>query len=515
MTDRMDSSAESSIPPALQVTGLSKSFFGQEVLHSVDLTVGAGEVHALVGENGSGKSTLVKILSGYHNPDHVDSIEVGGEAIHPPLDAGSLEGVGMRFVHQDLGLVEALSVMENIAITGVLDVTPLGKVRWRRLRAEIRQLLKDLEINAAPDTLISDLGRAERVMIAVARAWFHAERGVRLLVLDEATAALPRGEVDEVFRVVQSVVRRGAGVLYITHRFDEVFQIAHRVTILRDGQVVRSAAVKDLTPRELVSLVAGREVAEVHPVETAQTEHGARLVVRGLSGRRVSDVSFSMMPGEILGITGRQGCGKSELGRILFGAQRRAGGEITLDGEPLQVRSPRAAIKREIAYVPEDRAHQGVLEEASLSENISLTGFAHCWRAGWLSNRRERVFVRRVLEEFHVVPPFPGRVARTLSGGNQQKVAFAKWLVRPIRLLILDEPTTGVDVGARAELYRIMTRVASGGTSILLLSSSFEEICQVCTRALVLHDGQLYREFSGQDLTASNLMYASLVKDVA
>lgn len=500
-------------PPALDMRGLSKQFLGQSVLVDVDLRVGAGSVHALVGENGSGKSTVVKILSGYYAPDKIDSLAVAETPLAAPLSSRTSHDAGMWFVHQDLGLVEELSVLDNIVIAGHVDQTAIGTIPWRALRRTMRSVLDELGVSINPDSLVRDLGPAQRVMVAVGRAWFHASRNVKLLVLDEVTAALPPDEVEAVFRLIRTVQSSGAGVLYITHRFEEIFRIADWVTVLRDGSVVESRAVAGLDPHELIASVLGAELEEFETdVEPVDSGEQPRIELRNVSGRLVHDLDLSAFPGEIVGITGRTGCGKSEVGRMLFGNQRLARGELHLDGKLLTRLTPRRAAALGVAYVPQDRAREGLLTAASLSENTSISGFRHCWRRGWLSLRRERRAVAALLRRFGVTPAEPDRIANTLSGGNQQKVVFVKWLRSPVRLLILDEPTIGVDVGARADLYRIIADAARDGATVLVLSSNFEEIAQLCSRVLVMRDGKIVSKLRGAEMSTGSLMRASLAE---
>jgi ribose transport system ATP-binding protein len=492
---------------ALMTTGLTKRFGPRTVVRGIDLTVHAGEVHALVGPNGSGKSTVVKILSGFHEPTSVERLEIGGKDAVAMVTARAAAELGVRVVHQDLGLVPELSILENVALaTGYETTGPL--LSWSASRRRCATVLSQVGLNRSPDVLVGDLAVWERVAVAFARAIYDGLDNVSLLILDEITAALPRDQVVNVLEVVRSVKKLGAGVLYVSHRFEEIFEIADHVTVLVDGTVVESADIADITVTELVGLVAGKAVEAAAP--HGEIPLGDVLVeLTGVENERLHDVSLQVQAGEIVAIIGRAGCGRSALGRVMFGLEKAAG-EIRLNGKTFRRPSVQAVMRSGVAYVPQDRLGSGILPAGTVKENATLIDLGSVSNAGMLSNRAEIAQAERLVEEYDVRPADINALMTQLSGGNQQKVLVARWMARPPKVLVLDEPTEGVDAGARATIYRLIDRLRRDGAAVLVLTSSIEEAVQLGDRVLLMNDGRIIEEYRGARVNEHELEQALL-----
>ncbi len=483
--------------PEIEISGFSKTFPGQRALEGVDMKLFAGEIHALVGENGSGKSTLIKCLSGYHTPDHGAMLKVRGQPVRLPYGAREAASHGLVFVHQDFGIVPSLTVMENIAL-GTGFATRRGSIQWREQAKIARRELGRLGHGDIPPELEArHLSASMQAIVAIARSLAAAESGARLIVLDEPTAALPEAEVTTLFEVVRRLAVMGATVLFVSHRLSEVFDLATHVTVLRDARKVGSYDVKELDERRLVELIVGRDLPNLYPDSTSAPRRDVVLRVKGLVGNRLNGVDFEAHRGEILGIAGLQGSGRSELMRTLFGAQQPAGGVIELDGRPVRFASSRSAIDAGMALVPEDRLHFGALGHLTVAENLSLPTVGRYFRRGWLQRRGERARVRQLIDEFHVQPPDPDRLMCRLSGGNQQKAILAKWIETGPTVLLLDEPVQGVDVGSKTEIWALIEHlVATRGTTVLVTSSDFDDLQGICHRVLVLRDGRIVADLA-------------------
>lgn len=472
---------------ALRMTGISKSFPGIRALSDVDLDVDAGEVHAIVGENGAGKSTLVKILAGVHHPDE-GTIELGGDAVRlsDPIEARR-HGIGM--VYQELNLVPDLTVAENI----LLGVTPSrwGLVNRRALRQQARAVLDELDARIDTDDLVGSLTVSQQQIVEIAKV--YASRP-RIVVLDEPTSSLSEHETQSLFRIIGRMTAAGIAVIYISHRLREVLDIAQRVTVLRDGRLVETRPTSGVSAPEMIRLMVGRELTDVFPKREVELGEVV-LSVAGLSRTGdFDDISVTVRAGEILGMAGLVGAGRTEIARAIFGLDTIDAGTIEVDGVAVAIRGPRDAVRAGIAYVPEDRKRDGIVPQLSIKDNISLSVLKSVSVAGWIHPRAERTLALQKAHELSVSPPAISPRVDTLSGGNQQKAVFAKWLATKPRILILDEPTRGVDVGAKSDIHTIIGELAAQGTAIILISSELPEVLAVSDRIIVLHEGRIAAE---------------------
>jgi ribose transport system ATP-binding protein len=494
--------------PLLEVRDLSKTFPGLLALDRVSFTVAPGEVVGLVGQNGSGKSTLVKILAGVHEPDPGAQILVRGQ--DNVVLTGDAARAELHFIHQDLGLVGLLNTVENLDLGRLGGLRGLLPSRGRRERAHAKQLLARFGVSVDLDAPVAQLAAAERAVVAIARAldgWSHPRN---LLVLDEPTAALHDDEVAKLFDAVRSVADQGAGVVLVSHRLDEIVEMADRVLALRNGKLVAEAKRGEYDREELIRLIAGRAVADID--DTRQPAAGrASLSVRGLRGRRVRDVSFDVAPGEIVGVAGILGSGREDVAPLLYGALPRDGGTVEVDGEELHAGSPRASVRHGVGYLPADRGRDGSVASMSAGENMTLPDLrAFRGRGGALNRGQERREVASWLGRLEVRPSDPDRRLELFSGGNQQKVLLARWLRNDPKVLLLDEPTQGVDVGAKVSIYQLMIDAAARGASVVLCSSDTEELTRLCDRVLILRDGRVAGEVERRDLTEERLVADSL-----
>jgi ABC-type sugar transport system ATPase subunit len=473
--------------PLLSMRGIQKSFPGVHALKGVDLDLYRGEVLALVGENGAGKSTLIKVLSGAHLPDE-GTLLIGGEevSIAEPADA---QRAGIAVMYQELNLVPALTAAENLFLGR--EKSRLGFLRHAEERKVARELFARVGVSLDPQIPCRELSVAQQQVVEIAKA---LSLDARIIVMDEPSSTLSLQEVERLFAIVRDLKSHGIGIVFVSHRLDEIFAIADRVMVLRDGEHVATLPVKEATRDKLIELMVGRRLESEFPPRRAEIGP-EKLTVRGLRrGTRVRDVSFSVKRGEILALTGLVGAGRTEVARLIFGADRRDAGAIELDGKAMRIRSPREALAAGICLLTEDRKAQGLLLGRSVRENFGLPNLDRFSRLGLLSRRRERDAFLRYVESLHIRVPHPEQVARNLSGGNQQKVVLAKWLERNCEVVIFDEPTRGIDVGAKYEIYLLMNELAANGKSILMISSELPEVLGMSDRILVMHEGRVSGE---------------------
>ena len=493
----------------LRMEGISKAFPGVQALRDVDFEAHAGQVVALVGENGAGKSTLMKILSGVYRKDAGRIYLQGREVeIQNPHHAQQL---GITIIYQEFNLTPNQSAAANIFVTREPRQRGLGRlfnfVDRRRMEREARQLLDRVGARVPATALVRDLSVAQQQMVEVAKA---LAVDARIIVMDEPTSALGEDEVETLFGIVQTLKAQGIAVVFITHRLEEVFSIADRVVVLRDGRRVGSMPIGEATTDTLIQQMVGRELTEVFHKEAAQIGEPL-LEVQGLSRKGVvQDVSFTLRRGEILGFAGLVGAGRTETARLIFGADHRDAGQIHIDGQPVQIHSPVDAVHAGIGFVPENRATQGLVLKLPVLENVVLPTLNDHARAGWLDQRGLRQAAQEYVDKLDIRTPHLQQKVEFLSGGNQQKVVVAKWLASNPKVLIMDEPTRGIDVGAKAEVHALMSRLAQAGMGIIMISSELPEILAMSDRILVMSEGRVAAILERAEATQEKIMaYAS------
>jgi len=495
----------------LRAEGISKSYSGVEALRDVSLDLRAGEVHAIVGENGAGKSTLIRILTGAVQPDS-GTLSIDGAPVHHhgPLAAREL---GMADMYQQPTLFPHLTVAENLAL-GLERGSRWRPIDWRARRRAARVLLERTGAAIDPDRPASELSMAEQQLVEIARA-LGSE--ARIVIMDEPTAALPADQVVRLAAAIRELRARGAGVLYITHRLDEVFDLADRITVLRDGRRIDTRPTGEMDRSSLISLMVGREMSAIYSHEPHVQAREA-LEVHGVTCERagVRDVTFTVRAGEIVGLAGLVGAGRTELARTLFGLTPPDRGEIRIDGVPVVPRTPRDAIDHGMAYLPEDRRRHGVIGTMPVRSNVTLASLAGlAERLAVLSRGRERAAADRYVKDLGIRPASIEAPVSSLSGGNQQKVALARWLLTNPRVLILDEPTQGVDVGAKADVHREMDRLASEGVAILMISSDLQEVLAMSDRVIVMRRGTVAGILGRHELAPERVLRLALGEDAA
>ncbi|MFC9679154.1 sugar ABC transporter ATP-binding protein [Streptomyces sp. NPDC056948] len=485
-------------PPLLSMSGITKSFPGVRALDGVDLDVQAGEVHCLLGQNGAGKSTLIKVLAGAHQPD-TGTIRWRDEEVtlRSPIAAMRL---GIATIYQELDLVEHLSVAENVHLGH--EPTAAGfVVRGKAAKASTTALLKRLgHPEVDPARLVGELSAAQQQIVSMARALSH---DVRLIVMDEPSAALDPDEVDNLFRIVGDLTAAGVAVVYISHRLEEIRRIGDRVTVLKDGRAVANGLPAKSTPtREVVALMTGRNVEYVFPDRPVSPPTGESVLqIQGLARRGEFEAfDLEVRPGEIVGLAGLVGSGRSEILETVYGARKPTSGQVLVDGRPLKSGSVRAAVRAGLGLAPEERKAQALLMLESVTRNVSVSSMSRFSRGGWIDRGAELGAARAATRELSLRPDNPSVPVRTLSGGNQQKAVLARWLLRGCRVLLLDEPTRGVDVGARAELYAVVRRLADEGLAVLLVSSEVPEVLGLADRVLVLREGRVVHTAPAREL---------------
>ncbi len=496
-------------PDGLFFDSVVKSFGGTRALKGVSLTVARGEIVALLGENGAGKSTLIKVLGGIHRPDE-GSVRIDG--IPYAHEAGKSGGQKVAFIHQDLGLIEWMSVAENIALAlgYVRSRGKTGRIDWPATEAAADAALRLVEAEFSATARVSSLTRTQKSLVAIARA---LAADCDFLVLDEPTASLPADEVERLFSALRPLKSKGVGMIYVSHRLDEIFRIADRVAVLRDGQMVGMRPIAHTTPEELVSLIVGRKAREI--ARPAVLDGPAILQVEGLATPAVGPVSFEIRRGELLGLAGLRGAGHEDIGRALFGAIRHAG-RISLDGAAPDLRSAQSAMRSGIGLVARDRIGESVAPGLAIRENAFLNPSATGRRLlSVLTARREEQMAHAIGRRVGLSPNDPTLAIEALSGGNQQKVVVGRWLDSGRRLLITEDPTAGVDVGAKAEIYHLLYEALASGMGVLVVSTDFEEIAAICHRAIVFSRGLPVAELTGVELSTESLIQAASAGEAA
>jgi ABC-type sugar transport system ATPase subunit len=500
-----DDTRRATTGPALEVSGITKSFAGVAALRGVDLSVLPGEIHALLGENGAGKSTLIKIITGVYAHDE-GSVVVGGE----PADFSSVRAAnrsGVVALYQELSIVPTLSVAENILLTEGAPST-FGVVRARRMRHRAQALLQRLNQRIPLRALAGDLSPVQQTMVSIARA---LAMDARVLILDEPTASLTDTEIVDLFAVLRGLRDEGVAIVYVSHRLEEVFELCDRLTVMRNGKTVVTKRVAESSIDEVISTMVGREQSELYP-ERGIAADEVVLRVSGLSGRRVDDVSFELRAGEVLGIGGLAGSGRSELLRLLAGAQKRTAGRVTVSGADVGG-GVRHALEAGVALVPEERRSQGVILSAPIAENVAIANLARVSTAGVVSGRRITALAKEAMADLRIKAAGHRQDVGQLSGGNQQKVVLAKILARSPRVLLMDEPTRGIDVGTKAEIYRLIRRLAAGGMAVIAVSSELPELIGLSDRILVMHEGRIAGEVDAATATDEQILTHAYGRD--
>ena len=494
--------------PILEMTGITKSFTAVKALENVDFRLRAGEVHALLGENGAGKSTLLKVLTGVM---HVDAgkIVLKGEPVHfaNPLEA---QHAGISAVYQEVNLCPNLSVAENMYIGR--EPRQLGRIQWRAMRRRATEALERVDVHVDVSALVSTHSLAVQQMVAIARA---IDISADVLILDEPTSSLDRGEVEQLFAVIRQLVASGIAVVFVSHFLEQVYEIADRVTVLRNGRRVGEWKASELSRVELVTSMLGRELTTLEALErkpraelTALEQTTPVLEAKAIGKKNaIAPFDLALHPGEVVGLAGLLGSGRTEVARLLFGADRADSGQFTVNGRPTTIRSPRAATAKGVAFCPENRRTEGLIEDLTVRENIVLALQA---ARGWtrsIPRKRQDDLVEHWIRALDIRAASPEQPVRALSGGNQQKVLLARWLITEPKLLILDEPTRGIDVGAKTEIQRLVVSLCEDGVSVLFISAEIEEVLRLSHKVEVLRDRRIVAELANEGVTVDALLH--------
>jgi len=482
----------------LEMQGIGKTFPGVRALEGVQLTVKEGQVHALLGENGAGKSTLIKILSGAYRKDEGQILFEGQPVeIRDPHDAQAL---GISTIYQEFNLAHDLTVAENVFL-GHLP-TKGGRVDWSTVKARTREILDTLGVELSVDAPISSLSIAEQQLVEIAKA---LNRKTRILIMDEPSALLGEKDLANLFRVVRSLQAQGIGIIYISHRLREIFELADEVTVLKDGRYVATRKVSEVTMDDLVKLMIGRDLKDVYPKRTVE-QGDVLLEVGNLSqSKLLRDISFQLHAGEIVGFAGIVGSGRTELARAIFGADPSSG-EMRIAGKLYKPHSPAAAIRNGVALVTEDRKAQGLFLQLSVRINTTISGLRRLTRLGVINFGKELTLVKRMIQELRIKTPTPSFLVLNMSGGNQQKVVLARWLSVGTRIFMMDEPTRGIDVGSKSEIYQIMDELTKQGVGIIMISSELPEVLGMSDRIMVMRQGRIVKELSRAEASEETIM---------
>ena len=494
--------------PVLSIRNLSKTFGGTRALSNVDLDLEPGTIRAVVGQNGCGKSTLIKVLAGYYQPDADASVTVGGQPLHLG-HPGAGEQAGIRFVHQDLGLVSTLDTVDNLALGRGYEHTSGGRIHWRAEAQSARTALADLGYQLDVRRPVGQLSISERTAVAVARAVSTHRIATQVLVLDEPTANLPASEAERLFDLVRRVRDTGIAVLFVSHHVDEVFAVSESVTVLRDGRHIHTGPTIGLDEDRLVELMIGKSLAAEPANHRSMARSEVVLVAREVSAPALTSFDLDLRAGEVVGVAGITGSGRESVAMALFGGVSR-GGTVAVNGRTIPSQRPDRAMAVGIGLVPAERHANAALDAHTLSQNITVTDPGRSFVRGVLRRRSERSDVCQWLHRLHVTPSDPDAAMATLSGGNQQKVILARWLRMEPKVLLLEEPTQGVDIGAKTELQRLIAEAAVQGTAVLIVSSDSGELARLCSRVLVLRSGVVAEELSGDRIDADTITAATL-----
>jgi ribose transport system ATP-binding protein len=488
--------------PLLEMVNISKSFPGVKALENVNLKVHAGEVLALLGENGAGKSTLMKVLSGVYKKDSGKILIEGNEVeIHGIKHA---EKLGITIIHQELSVLPNLTVAENIFLGNEKFGKVSRKINKQWMRERSISFLEQIGCNIDPDTLVKDINVGEMQMIEIAKA---LTKNSSVIIMDEPTTALTDVETKKLFEVIKKLKNKGIAVIYISHRMDEIFEICDSITVLRDGKYVGHVETKNVTKDELITMMVGRKLEEQFPYKSVKKSKTLLKVENISLKNKVKNVSFEVKAGEILGFAGLMGAGRTELAKTIFGDYKKSSGEIYINGEKVTINSPKDAIKHGICYLSEDRKKEGLILNMSVRENMTLPNLKNYENNLMKINKKaEKEEVDEYIQKLSIKTPNQDQIIKNLSGGNQQKVIIAKWLMLSPNVLIIDEPTKGIDVGAKKEIYEVLNELKSMGKAVIMISSDMAEIIGVSDRVLVMHEGEITGELSRNELTQENIM---------
>ena len=496
----------------LSLKNISKAFPGVRALNGVTIDFYRGEVHGIVGGNGAGKSTLMKILSGVYTADKGE-IYMDGEKkrIRKPQDAINN---GQSIIFQEFNLVNALSIAENIFL-GRLSNRSGTWINWHEINRKTAELLEQVGCSLDPQTKVGELSVAQKQMVEIAKALSYQSR---IIIMDEPSATLTSNEVENLFKIVRSLKEKGVTVIYISHKLEEVFEICDRVTVMRNGEVISTRDIRNATRPGIIQDMVGRPVDQEYPRRASLPPADAPVVleVKGLTRRGVfENVSFSLRRGEVLGFAGLVGAGRTEIVRAVFGADTPDSGEVTIQGEKVHIRTPGDSIRKGLALLTEDRKQQGLILQMPVTRNVSLANLKALCRGSFLNFRQEKQTARDYVRQLSVKTPSEDQKVLYLSGGNQQKVVLAKWLFSGCDIIVLDEPTRGIDVGAKAEIYSIINQLVAEGKSVILISSDMPELLAMSDRVLVIYEGRTKGELAGEDLTADKVMTTILGREEA
>jgi ribose transport system ATP-binding protein len=503
-----DSTRQSGGGPVLELRNLTKSFGGAHALDGVDLTVEAGEVHGLLGENGSGKSTLIKILAGYHVPES-GTLKFNGSEIPLPLHPGQFRDLGLSFVHQDLGLLIELTALENLKIVSLSRSSSM-KINWKRERKNATEIFERYGVDIRPDSVVADLSETDRARLAIIRAIEDVRNldreGSELLVLDEPTVFLSKKGTEDLFELVRGIAAQGSSVLFVSHDLDEVFELTDRVTVLRDGKVQDSVVTSETDEDELIRMIVGRRLAAYAPPHRDTSDLPVVASVKDLAGRQLRGASFEAHRGEVLGLTGLLGSGFEDIPYLLFGAKPCFGGQVEIDGATydLAKMDPQSALDAGFALIPGDRQNEGSIGSMTVGDNVMLQVLDD-YGSLRLPLRKIRKDAETQLSEFDVRPSDPQLQYHSLSGGNQQKALLVKWLQTKPSVLLVHEPTQGVDIGARGQIFRAIEEAAEGGMCVICSSTDYEQLAQICDRVLCVHGGLVTQQLAGDELTKQHI----------
>lgn len=483
----------------LEMRGIEKSFNTVKVLHGVDLVLRAGTVHALMGENGAGKSTLMKALAGIHKCD-AGTISIKGKEVEFTSPKHSQE-MGVAMIHQELSPVPEMTVAENIYL-GREPKKGLF-VDYPTMYKQTEALLGSLKVKINPKVKVGSLKVADQQLVEIAKA---ISLNAEIIIMDEPTSAITDKEVDNLFAIIRDLKKQGKGIVYISHKMDEIFQISDDITVMRDGHYVNTWQAKDIDNNTLIKNMVGRELTEIFP-KTEVPIKDVMLEVKNFSlGNKFENISFQVKRGEIFGIAGLVGAGRTELMHALFGLDKKESGEVIFEGKPLEIKKPKDAIKHGIAYVTEDRKSEGLVLEMSVGQNITLPSMKEFSSGLFIKEGEERKTINEQIQQLRIKLNSPRQLVKSLSGGNQQKVVLAKWMIKDPKLLILDEPTRGIDVGAKSEIYRLMCEYVAKGNAIIMISSEMPEVMGMADRILVLSNGKLGGELNREEFVQEDIM---------